>query len=289
VLRPAAAVELSGSPKPPTRRAGAAPPTPAPARRWPWVTAALVIALAIGGAAAWRFLPLAPHKPEVDAELAKARAEAEDAQRRALAAAADAEKAKRQLEAERAADAKAKAEAKPEPRPEPRAAKPRPAVEPSRPTVEPPRQAAAPPAAVARKDPEPAPATQAPSAITGNFRLWGSAQPVAEASYDGAWTATRTCEAYEELPSQTESWSLNVSGGEFVVATGTPGQPGYSQARGRPSAAGALVLLGDGIAISKRFIGKSQLVTFNGRADGGRFLLKGALGDRNCTLVLARR
>src|SRR5262245_12966945 len=245
VLRPAAAVELSGSPKPPPRRAGPAA-APAPARRWPWVAAAVVVALAAGGAAAWRFLPPASQKPDVEAQLAKARAEAEDAQRRAIAAAADAEKAKQQLEAERAADAKAKAELKAEPKPEPRAAKPRPAPEPPR-RAEAARPAPEPQPVVARAEPAPqpvpaAPAPQAPapaqsssnsflpSALWGGSRGQGSSGPT---RYDGAWNATRTCEAYEELPSQTASWDLSVKDGEFVVAVGAPGQPGYSLARGR--------------------------------------------------------
>src|SRR5262245_38980267 len=58
VLRPAAAVELSGSPKPPPSRAAPrGSEAPAPARRWPWVVGALVIAALAAGAAAWRFMP----------------------------------------------------------------------------------------------------------------------------------------------------------------------------------------------------------------------------------------
>src|SRR5262245_61776134 len=58
ILRPAAAVELSGSPKPPPgRRAGPASGASAPARRWPWLVGALVIAALAAGAAAWRFMP----------------------------------------------------------------------------------------------------------------------------------------------------------------------------------------------------------------------------------------
>jgi predicted Ser/Thr protein kinase len=304
VLRPAAAVELSGSPKPPPKRTGAAPAAAAdaatPARRWPWVALAFVVAAAITGAAAWKFMPVAP-KPDVEAQLAKARADAEAAAREAQTASAAAAEAKRQLEAERAAE-KAKAEAKPEPQAEPKAARPRPAAEPPR-RVEEPR-------VVARADPTPQPAPRptaaAPAAAppapatssgSGSFLpslLWGSASkapqlPAGEPRYDGAWSATRSCEAYEELPSQVQSFELSVKDNEFVVTAGTPGQPGYSQARGKPNDDGLLTLRGDGIAISKRFIGRPQPVFFRGRADGGRFVLQGTLGDRNCTLVLARR
>jgi serine/threonine-protein kinase len=284
VLRPAAAVELSGSPKPPpASRARATPEAARPARRWPWVAAAVAVALAIAGASAWRFLPLMPQKePNVEAELAKARAEAEDAQRRAKAAAADAEKAKRQLETERAAEVKTKTEAKAKPRPP--AAAPRPAEEA--------------PVAVARSDPEPpkpqapAPAQEAPRSTFLPSVLWGSAKPAqqqpAASRYDGAWTATRACDAYEELPSRVQSWRMTVSGGEFVIERGTPGQPGYNQARGKPGDDGSLVLSGNGVSDTKRALGNTYSVFFQGRFDGDRFVLKGSLGKRSCTLVLAR-
>src|SRR5262249_52725464 len=127
VLRPAAAVDLSGSPKAPPARAGAARARAAASpSRWPWIAAGTVIALAIAGAAVWRFAPVAPQKSGGEAELARARAEAEDAERRANAAAADAERAKRQLEAERVAEEKtqARAEAKaPKARPAPAASR----------------------------------------------------------------------------------------------------------------------------------------------------------------------
>src|SRR5262245_16435570 len=298
VLRPAAAVELSGSPKPPPsarpRGAAAIAAEPAAARRWPWVAAAVVV-LAIAGAAAWRFMPVATQKPDAESQLAKARAEAEEAQRRAKAAIADAEKARQQLEAERVAEAKAKAEVKPEAKPEPKA-KPRPAAPAPRRAEEPP--------VVARAEPAPQPAPQpaappaAPASSGGGIIpnvFWGAGSarpaqaPAGAVRYDGAWSATRTCEAYEELPSQTASAEVSVKDNEFVVTAGTPGQPGYSQARGRPNDDGLLTLRGDGIAAAKRFIGRAQPVFFRGRADGGRFTLQGTLGDRNCTLVLARR
>ena len=295
VLRPAAAVELSGSPKPPPApRPGAEAPVAAPARRWPWAALAFVAVAAAAAALAWRFVA-APPQPNVEAQLAKARAEAQEAERRAQAAAADAEKAKRQLDAELAAETKAKA-AKPAPKP-----KPRPATEAPKRSEEAPVVARAEPVpqpAVPRRDPQPQPAAPAQPQSSGSSSflpslLWGSgsAKPAQAAAvrYDGTWSATRTCEAYEELPSQTASFELTVKDNEFVVTAGTPGQPGYNQARGRPNDDGLLTLRGDGIASSKRFIGKAQPVFFRGRADGGRFLLQGTLGDRNCSLVIARR
>jgi predicted Ser/Thr protein kinase len=296
VLRPAASVDLSGSPRSKQGSAPRAVAEPAArARPWGWVIGAGAVLVAAGaGFAIWRagWVPVAQQDPEVQAQLAKARAEAEEARRQlqseraAEAKAKEETKAKEEARAREEVKAKEEAKARAEARREAQAARPRPGAGP--------RRSEEAPVALARRDPEPAPKAEAPatrdSPISGGIRLWGSAQTgAAAASYDGAWTVTRTCEAYEELPSQTASWTLTVKGGEFVVATGTPGQPGYSIARGRPSPAGALVLLGDGIASSKRFAGQSQLVSFNGRAEGERFTLKGALGDRNCTLVLARR
>ena len=288
ILRPAAAVDLSASRSPQNLppRPVAAPAAGKPAGRRAWaVGIALAVAAAVGGVAAWRAGWIQPQSTEVQQQLVKARAEAEEAQRRAQAEAQAAAEARRQLDAERAAEAKAKAET---------AAKARTAG--ARPA--PPRTEDA-PRAVARRDPEPRPAAPAAEkARSGTFLpslLWGSAssrtaqekKPDA-ALYDGAWAATRTCEAYEELPPQTASWNLSVKDGEFVLAVGAPGQPGYSLARGRPDD-GLLTLRGEGIAISKRFLGMSHPVFFRGRIEGDRFVLRGGLGDRNCTLVLARR
>src|SRR5262249_42512908 len=126
------------------------------------------------------------------------------------------------------------------------------------------------PAAPAPQAPAPAQSSSnsfLPSALWGGSRGQGSSGPT---RYDGAWNATRTCEAYEELPSQTASWDPSVKDGEFVAAVGAPGQPGYSLARGRANDDGVLTPRGDGIASSKRFVGKPHPVFFRGRAEGSR-------------------
>src|SRR5882672_7956862 len=298
VLRPAAAVELSGSPRPKQGPALRPAAEPAPrARPWGWMIAAAAVLVAAGaGFAIWRAagVPAAPQDADVQAQLAKARTEADEATRRAKTEAAAAAEARRQLEAERAAEAKARAaETEAKGRSEAKTRTQAPARK--RSPAEEPRRREEPPVAVARKDPEPQPKPAAPPAQEQVPRttlgvLWGPARPqAATPRYDGGWTATRSCEAYEELPVQEATSNLSVKGGEFVVVVGTPGQPGYSLARGIPNDDGLLSLSGDGIAISKRFLGKAQPVYFRGRADGDRFVLKGTLGDRNCTLVLARR
>jgi serine/threonine-protein kinase len=323
VLRPAAAVELSGSPKPPpSPRAGFAPAAARPARRWPWVAAAVVVAVAAAGTA-WRFMPLAPQKPDVEAQLAKARAEAQEAERRAKAAVADAEKAKRQLETERAADAKAKvaeenaraktasearvAKAQP-PAEKPRRVDPAPAVvarseppegqpQPKPPAQEQPRSTFLPSTlwgSASKPAQEGAPGQEKPSGGFLPSTLWGSAKPAQDrpatgSRYDGFWNVTRSCDAYLEIAAQVTTWRMNVQDGEFVIGSGAAGQPGYNQARGKPAEDGSLVLSGTGIAVSKRNSGRQLPVFFEGRLDGERFVMKGSIGDRPCTLVIARR
>jgi serine/threonine-protein kinase len=353
VLRPAAAVELSGSPRPkqgPAPRPAAEPASPA--RPWGWMIGAAALLVAAGaGFAIWRagWVPVAPQDSDAQAQLARARTEADEAKHRAKTEAAAAEEARRQLETERAAEAKAKLEAEIRTRVE---AETRARIEAERkaeaeaktrakaasearvakaqPAPEKPRRVEEAPPAVARRDPEPQPAVPAPAQEkapqstflprtlwgsaakpaqenapapaqdkpSGGFlprTLWGSAAKPAQENapapsrYDGAWTATRSCDAYEELPARVSSWKLNVAGGEFVLERGAPGQPGYNQARGKPGDDGSLVLSGKGISDTKRTLGNTFSVFWEGRFDGERFVLKGALGQRACTLVLARR
>jgi tRNA A-37 threonylcarbamoyl transferase component Bud32 len=322
VLRPAAAVELSGSPRPkqgPAPRPAAEPASPA--RPWGWMIGAAALLVAAGaGFAIWRAasVPVAPQDAGVQAQLAKARTEADEAKRRAKTEAAAAAEARRQLEAERAAEAKAKLEAEIRTRVE---AETRAKVEAERkaeaeakarakagsearvaktqPASEKPRRVEEAPPAVARREPDPqpkpaAPAQEAPRSTFLPSLLWGSARPAQEkpaaagSRYDGAWTVTRSCDAFEEFPPQVTNWKLTVSNGEFVITRGSPGQPGYNQAKGRPGEDGSLVLSGNGIGSSVRYVGKPHPVFFQGRLDGERFVLKGALGDRTCTIVLAR-
>jgi hypothetical protein len=112
--------------------------------------------------------------------------------------------------------------------------------------------------------------------------------PAPASRYDGAWTATRSCEGSEESSPQVQNWRVAVNGGEFVVGSGTAGQPGYNSARGIPGEDGKLVLSGTGIPGAQGSRGRPYEVLFEGRFAGDRFLMKGRLGKRPCTLVLAR-
>jgi len=311
VLRPGASVDLSGSPRPKQGAAFRPDPAPVAGGRRGWMAGAAVAAAAlmlIAGVAAWGWRSgwIAPQNNQMEAQLAKARAEAEEAKRRAQTAAAAAEEAKRQLQSQRAAEARAKAEAQAEAEAKAGSeAKARTeAKAKARPPAEAPRRTGEPPVAVARKEPDSqprpatpaAPAQEAPRTTFLPSVLWGSAKPAAPekpqaaaSRYDGAWTATRACDAYEELPARVSSWNLNVAGGEFVLERGAPGQPGYNQARGKAGDDGSLVLSGKGVSDTKRTLGNTYSVFWEGRFDGERFVLKGALGQRPCTVVLARR
>ncbi|HEX4798483.1 MAG TPA: serine/threonine-protein kinase [Burkholderiales bacterium] len=301
VLRPAAAVDLSSVPSraqslAPGPSAGPAAAGPARHRAWA-IGSAIVVVVAIGVAAfaVLRTGWLAPARPspEVEAQLAKARAEAEEAKRRAETEAAAAAEAKRQLELERAAEAKLA-----NTRAETRDTKRRAQTE-AAPRKEDARLAAA----TKNREPSPKPAAaaqeKAAPAQTLPSWLWSSAppagtaqekaRPAAEASrYDGAWTATRSCDAFEEFPAQVQNWAFTVKAGEFVVERGTASRPGHNLVRGKPGDDGNLVLSGTGINSAQRLRGKPYPAFFEGRLDGDRFVMKGRLGQRACTLVLAR-
>jgi hypothetical protein len=74
-----------------------------------------------------------------------------------------------------------------------------------------------------------------------------------------------------------------------VIAGGNLGEPGSYEARGKPADDGTLVLSGRGVSETKSNFGNAYPVFFQGRADGDRFVLKGGLGNRPCTLVIARQ
>src|SRR5712691_6054631 len=217
VLRPAAAVDLSSVPSRPLQglapRPAAGPAAAKPARRRAWAIGSALAVVAAMGVAAFAALQagwFAPARPDagLEAQLAKARAEAEEAKRRAQTEA----EAKRQLELERAAEAKS-ARARAETQTKRRAQ-----------TEATPRKESA-QLAAASKNREPSPKPSAPAqemaqpAQTLPRWLWSSqapagtaqekARPAAAASrYDGAWTATRSCDAFEEFPAQMQNWAF---------------------------------------------------------------------------------
>jgi len=222
------------------------------ASRWAIAAGGIV---AIAALAAWQMGWLGrSSSPELEAELAKARAAAEDAKREAQSQADAAAKANRELEAQRAAELKAKAETEL-------------------------ARAQADAATIRRKaDAELAAAKQAAAR---------QAIPAAQ-RFGSNWTATGLCEAFEELPQRTLRWKFSTSGNDWIVSGGQEGQPGYLVMRGTPADDGSLALTGKVIARSKRFYGQEAPVFFDGKYDGSRFVLKGRIGRRGCSMVLAR-
>jgi len=292
VLRPAAAVDLSSVPSRPLQglapRPAAGPEARASSSRG-WSIGSGVaagVAVIVAAFAVWQAGGFVPARPGegVEAQLAKARAEVEEAKHRAQTEAAAAAEARRQLELQRAAQAKA------------RSAKARADAE-AVPRKEGTQLAAA--SKNREQSPKPAAPAQekAPPAQLLPRWLWSSAPPAGTAQekappaasrYDGAWTATRSCEGSEGSSPQVQNWRVTVNGGEFVVEGGEPGRPGHNLARGRPGDDGNLVLSGTGIPGAQGSRGKPYQVLFEGRFAGDRFLMKGRLGKRPCTLVLAR-
>lgn len=249
-----------------------APEAPRPPRlrlQPAWITAGLVLA-AVLAYLAWPARPVAPD-PAVQAELAQARA--------------DAAAAKRQLEQQRAAETQARSESV--------LAQARADAEAIR------RKAEADAVATRARDTaanKPAPVVPAPAAVVAAPPLAAAPAAVtaptaagAASTYDGPWTVTRQCEVFDNLQASLQSWPITVTEGEFIVERGSPGQPGYNSARGRPLPDGRLVLSGHGIAAAASYRGKDYTLQFDGRIENGAFLLKGLYGQRPCTMRIARR
>jgi DNA polymerase III gamma/tau subunit len=300
VLRPAAAEEPSGSPRPKP----AAAPEPVAAvqsRKWGW--AVVAFALAAAGFAAWQagWIRAPGPDPEMQAQLAKARAEAEEATKLAKAEA----EARQKLEAQRAAEARAKREAELRAKVE---AETRAKVEAeTRAKLEAEAAARAEAERKAKAEADARAKAQADAKAKADAEAKAKAKAAKEAPvpvprpavpakpqsvagrYDGRWTATRTCEVFLEFPQQTRSWNFAVAGGEFVVERGVSGQPGYTIARGTPAADGSLTLDGSGVSSARLYFNKPHTSHYEGKLDGDRFVLKGREGARPCSMVLARR
>jgi class 3 adenylate cyclase len=238
------------------------------------------------GVFAWRAGWLAPEPDQqeraaaaadakrADVELAQAKAAAEAAQRRAAEETAAAAEARRALEAQRAAETKARAEAE---------------LARARADAEAMKRKAAAELAAAEKTRADSERAAAASAARSGPVVEPPAAPVPIASnYDGVWSAARTCSAYKDMAAFSDTVSVSVAHGEFVLEHGTPGQPGYILLRGMPDAGGSLALRGGAIAGHPSIRGKPIPASFEGRREDDRFVLNGGMGQRKCTLVLRR-
>ena len=102
----------------------------------------------------------------------------------------------------------------------------------------------------------------------------------------GSGTATRFCDAWEELKPFNDSLPARVSEGEIVIERGEPGQLGYTKMTGRPTPDGRLALLGTFITTLPRLNGKEFPMRFEGAYGNGQYTLKGRMGTRTCTVIV---
>jgi class 3 adenylate cyclase len=315
ITHPVRAFKVSG--------AGGTVRAPVPPRktgsRMPWAAAAVAVLAALA-LLAWKIGWLGPQGPSgtsagtaVDAERARLQAELaaaekarQDAESRARTADAEAVRARAENEAAalkskaatEAAAMKAKAEADAaavRSRSDLEAQKAR--AERTKADSEAAAAKAAADAASARARDEAAAATARANLQAESAKAAGAVPAVAAAPaarrldpgiYDGNWTANMACEGFEELPAGSQTFPVSAAGGLFTMEWGTKDGTGGGHAEGRPGADGSLTLRGTTIGRSKRAMGKTIGVRFDGAAAGQRFELRGHIGTRNCTLSLAR-
>jgi hypothetical protein len=111
----------------------------------------------------------------------------------------------------------------------------------------------------------------------------------AASQYDGPWVMSQQCSANQYSPGFSRTADFIARGGEFAIERGAPGQPGYSIARGRPSADGTLAMTGNGIGNQGRGTGQPFNIRLDGRWNGDRYVLRGTWGVRLCDVTVARR
>ncbi len=131
-------------------------------------------------------------------------------------------------------------------------------------------------------------AADAKSKATAAAAAPKAAPAVNVARFDGSWNARFTCEAYQELKAGGWDGKAEIRAGEARVSWGTQGQPRSGQFEGRVADDDRLALGGTGITSLKSAYGKSYPIRFDGRFDAQVYRGSGKLGARNCTLALTR-
>ena len=205
------------------------------------------------------------------AEAERARAEAELARSRT-----DADAAKQRTASARAERRDATAPSPPAPGPAPAAvalpptgAAPPPAASVPAPLpVASPSLAAAAPAA-SPKAPQPSAPEAAPTRVAA-----------------GSGTASRFCDAWEELKPFSDTLPARVVDGEIVIERGESGQPGSAKMSGKPAPDGRLSLLGTFFPTLARLKNRELLMRFDGAYANGQYTLSGRMGNRTCTLIV---
>ena len=269
------------------RDAGVAPGSVRKARRKPRPFAGALVGLVVVAAAVagyGYFVWLPEQRAAQQAELARAKAAAEEAAakkaavERAAAEKAAAEKAAAERTAAVVARARAEAEAAKREADSARAAAKAAA-----------RKAAAEKAAAEKATAEKAAVEKAAAEKALAQKLAAEKAAAAAHRYDGAWTASIACEAFNGLPEKTFLLHARAENNAFGLRHGRPGEPGFLGLRGTPDADGRLVLLGHGLSgrLSQK-PGTPIGAHFEGRFEGGRYKGSGRWGKRPCTATLAR-
>lgn len=109
------------------------------------------------------------------------------------------------------------------------------------------------------------------------------------ADFPGPWTASFACGAQESAPPSTFPAAITASGPNFELRYGKAGEPGSAKMNGRRESDGRMRIAGNGISGMKEFYRQPYSVEFDGKFASDRYQARGKLGDRDCTLVIARR
>jgi hypothetical protein len=109
------------------------------------------------------------------------------------------------------------------------------------------------------------------------------------ADFPGPWTASFACAAQESLGPSTFPAAITSSGQNFELRYGKAGEPGSAKMNGRRESDGRMRITGNGNSGMKEFYGQPYSVEFDGKFSSERYQARGKLGDRDCTLVIARR
>ena len=89
--------------------------------------------------------------------------------------------------------------------------------------------------------------------------------------------------------SRTFTVSVAAAGDRFEVRTGKPDEPGWLSMSGTRQMDGKLQFRGTGISRVKPYTGQPFLAQVDGKLAGERYEGKGRLGNRDCTLQMARK
>ena len=122
------------------------------------------------------------------------------------------------------------------------------------------------------------------------YRPTGQPQTAAAAqSTQSPWVGTMACAALASESARNWAASVIIDGDKVQVRTGKPNEPGWLDMTGVRKADGALRLAGTGLSGMKEYLGRPFQAEFDGRISAERYVGKGKLGTRECTLTIARK